>query len=158
MRTTLVKLCNCGICKESLQKLLTYLGKTKPDDEPLLFRTILDSNGARDTAWCMRHTDGYERIGRLYTVWRLKQNKKIMSVEAVKNHVAVMERGYNGKASNDEMRLASNEFSIWILSTENIRKNFARDETDEYIEASEKEEMVRILDCLGKGVDPYPFI
>ena len=35
-------------------KLLAYLGKKKSDDEPLSFKTILDSNGIEDAVWCLR--------------------------------------------------------------------------------------------------------
>lgn len=35
-------------------KLLDFLGKTKPDDEPLPLVTILESNGLEDAIWCWR--------------------------------------------------------------------------------------------------------
>ena len=158
MKTTLNKLYNCGISRESLQRLLTYLGKTVVDDEPLSFCTILASNGVSDTGWCMRNTHGMERVGRLYTLWKIRQNKKLMNVECVMNYVAVMERGCNNKASREEMRIASYAFSAWATENSNFREKFIRDETDEYVEASEKEELLRIFDWLDRGLDPYPFI
>lgn len=35
-------------------KLLTKLGKTKPDDEPVSLEYILDSNGIRDAVWALQ--------------------------------------------------------------------------------------------------------
>ena len=46
-----------GPCKDGWEKLLKYLGKTTADDEPLLFSTILDSNGFDDAIWCLRALD-----------------------------------------------------------------------------------------------------
>lgn len=47
----------CGIRRndtDGFRKLLNHLGKTEPDDEPLSFLTILDSNGLDDALWCLR--------------------------------------------------------------------------------------------------------
>lgn len=41
-------------CTKGYAKLLAYLGKTKADDEPLSFETILESNGLDDALWCLR--------------------------------------------------------------------------------------------------------
>lgn len=41
-------------CADGWKKLLAHLGKTQPDDEPLPFATILDSNGLSDALWCCR--------------------------------------------------------------------------------------------------------
>jgi hypothetical protein len=38
----------------SWEKLLKHLGKTKADDEPLKFSTILESNGVEDAYWCLQ--------------------------------------------------------------------------------------------------------
>ena len=54
MLTTLNKIRNFQPCAPSWEKLLSHLGKVQADDEPLLITTILESNGIRDAAWCMR--------------------------------------------------------------------------------------------------------
>ena len=41
-------------CQDGWEKLLEHLGKTKADDEPLKFSTILESNGSGDAIWCLR--------------------------------------------------------------------------------------------------------
>ena len=54
IHTTLKAIRQHGPCKEGWEKLLTTLGKTKADDEPLPFLTILESNGLSDALWCLR--------------------------------------------------------------------------------------------------------
>jgi len=41
-------------CKDGWEKLLAHLGKTAADDEPLLFSTIVESNGVEFACWCLR--------------------------------------------------------------------------------------------------------
>jgi len=58
-------------CKESWEKALKLLGKTKPDDEPLSFEWILDNMGIRDAIWGLRAVkdkdkDTVERDARLF--------------------------------------------------------------------------------------------
>ena len=51
--TTLNKIKSFSPCKNGYSKLLTSLGKTLPDNEPIDYLTILESNGIEDTIWCM---------------------------------------------------------------------------------------------------------
>lgn len=44
-------------CEDSWEKLLKHLHKTKADDAPLSFATILESNGLSDAIWCLRALD-----------------------------------------------------------------------------------------------------
>jgi hypothetical protein len=68
MQTTLNKIKShnpCGIqnpsdTQQGWGKLLHHLGKTEADDDALDFRTILESNGVKDTIWAMRTVDGCE--------------------------------------------------------------------------------------------------
>ena len=41
-------------CEDGWKRLLTYLGKTEADNEPLKFSTILKSNGLGSALWCLR--------------------------------------------------------------------------------------------------------
>ena len=52
--TTLNRIRKHHPCEEGWKKLLTHLGKTKADDEPLPFAIILASNGLDDALWCCR--------------------------------------------------------------------------------------------------------
>jgi hypothetical protein len=73
--TTLNKILKCDPCgqepgsDDGWQKLLAYLGKTGPDDEPLSLITILESNGLVDALWALRAVNGYDRETRLFACW-----------------------------------------------------------------------------------------
>ena len=66
MTTTLARIKAHGPCADGWHKLLTHLGKTKADDEPLLYATILASNGLDDALWACRAEPRYDREWRLY--------------------------------------------------------------------------------------------
>ncbi|WP_343561419.1 putative immunity protein [Kiloniella sp. b19] len=51
--TTLRDVRKTGFCDRRLKRLLKHLGKTGPDDEPLSFEVILQSNGIDDALWCL---------------------------------------------------------------------------------------------------------
>jgi len=57
METTLNKIREYRPCKPGWEKLLSYLGKTNGDDEPLDFITLLDAVGIEDAIWCLRTQD-----------------------------------------------------------------------------------------------------
>jgi hypothetical protein len=55
--TTLNRIKANSPCESGWKKLLKHLGKTKADDAPLSFATILKSNGLDDALWgcrCLR--------------------------------------------------------------------------------------------------------
>jgi hypothetical protein len=74
MQTTLNKIklhSPCGLLEpENIEKgwgkLLNHLNKTQSDDEPLEFRTILESNGLNDTIWALRAVEGKDKEIRLF--------------------------------------------------------------------------------------------
>ena len=72
MKTTLNAIREHAPCAEGWKKLLTYLGKTEADDEPLSLLMILDSNGLDDALWALRAVEGYDREKRLYAVSRAR--------------------------------------------------------------------------------------
>ena len=69
MKVTLNEIRKHNPCAEGWEKLLTYLGKTKADDEPLSLLIILDSNGINDALWCLRAVEGHDKEIRLFAVW-----------------------------------------------------------------------------------------
>ena len=75
MKTTLSKILKHGPCGQDPEdgdgwwKLLNFLKKTEPDDEPLPLLTVLDSNGLDDAIWALRAVDGYDRGTRLFGCW-----------------------------------------------------------------------------------------
>ena len=66
--TTLNEIRAHAPCKDGWEKLLSSLGKTKADDEPLSLVTILESNGLDDALWCLRAKSLY-RLSRHFQAW-----------------------------------------------------------------------------------------
>ena len=54
MITTLRKIKSERPCRAGWSALLNHLGKTKEDNDPLEFSTILEAVGISDAAWCLR--------------------------------------------------------------------------------------------------------
>ena len=93
-------------CKKGWEKLLTHLGKTKADDEPLSFATILESNGFDDALWCCRAEPQYAREWRLYAVWCARRVQHLMTDPRSIDALDVAERYANGLATDDQLAAA----------------------------------------------------
>ena len=106
MFTTLNKIKAHGPCMNGWEKLLKYLGKTKADDEPLLFETILESNGLDDALWCCRSAPEYDREWRLLTVYYARQVQHLMTDKRSLVALDVAERFANGQATQGELAAA----------------------------------------------------
>ena len=59
--TTLRQIRQHSPCSEGWRTLLTFLGKTGVDDDPLPLVTILQSNGLDDALWCLRTITGHDK-------------------------------------------------------------------------------------------------
>lgn len=103
MRTTLNKIREHEPCTDGWEKLLTYLGKTKADDEPLAITTILDSNGVDDALWCLQAVEGHYKEIRLYAVWCARQVQHLMTDKRSLDALDTAERYANGEAAQDEL-------------------------------------------------------
>jgi len=103
MKTTFNKIRSHSPCQQGWEKLLSNLGKTKPDDEPLPFLTILQSNGLEDAIWCMKTAPEYDREWRLFSVWCAREVKQ---TETSLKTLEVSERFANGLASDVELKAA----------------------------------------------------
>ena len=106
MKTTLNRIRSHHPCADGWENLLTHLGKTKADDDPLDLLTILDSNGLDDTLWCFRAVEGCDKEIRLYAVWCAKQVQHLMKDPRSINVLDVAERFANGTVSNKELAAA----------------------------------------------------
>ncbi len=104
--TTLNKIRAHQPCSDGWQKLLTHLGKTKADDEPLAFTTILDSNGLDDALWCLRSAPEYDKDWRLFAVWCARQVQHLMTDPRSTAALDVAERHAHGSATDDELAAA----------------------------------------------------
>ena len=106
MKTTLNKIRSHSPCKEGWERLLTHLGKTKADDEPLPLLTVLDSNGLDDALWCLRAVTGHDKEIRLYAVWCARQVQHLMTDPRSVAALDVTERYANGEATDRELAAA----------------------------------------------------
>ena len=106
MKTTLNKIRKHSPCPSGWKKLLTYIGKTEADYEPLSLLTILDSNGLDDALWCLRAVEGHDREIRLYAVWCARQVQHLLTDKRSLDALDVAERYANGKATDDELNAA----------------------------------------------------
>ena len=104
MKTTLNKIRHHSPCKGGWKKLLSSLGKTKADDEPLQIMYILESNGLDDALWCLRAVDGLDREKRLFAVWCARQVQHLMHDQRSIDALDVAEKYANGEATEDELR------------------------------------------------------
>jgi hypothetical protein len=86
--------------------LLAHLGKTKADDEPLPYSTILDILGLEDALWCCRAEPQHAREWRLYAVWCARQVQHLMSDPRSIAAIDVAERHAHGEATDEELRVA----------------------------------------------------
>ena len=108
MKTTLNEIRKHKPCADGWEKLLTYLGKTKADDEPLSITTILDSNGPEDALWCLRAVEGKDREIRLFAVWCARQVQHLLKDQRSIDALDVAERYAKGQATEDELNAAWN--------------------------------------------------
>ena len=104
--TTLNNIKKYNPCGSGWKMLLKNIGKTKSDDEPLAFLTILESNGFFDAIWCMRSAPEYEKEWRLFAVWCARQVQHLITDERSIAALDVAEKYSNGEATKDELNAA----------------------------------------------------
>ena len=104
--TTLNKIKSHKPCKYGWETLLKHLGKTKSDDEPLEFLTILKSNGVADTVWCMRSAPEFDKEWRLFAVFCARSVAHLLKDPRSVAAINVAERFAHGMATVEEMGLA----------------------------------------------------
>ena len=107
MKTTLNRIREHSPCAEGWSKLLTYLGKTSADDEPLEIATIVESNGLDDALWCLQAVEGEDRKIRLFAVWCARRVQHLMTDPRSLQALDVAEAYANGTATLVELRLAA---------------------------------------------------
>jgi hypothetical protein len=107
MQTTLNKIESHTPCSTGWEKLLTFLNKTKADDEALQLSTILESNGIQDAIWALRAVEGHEKEARLMMCDIADTARHLMTDERSTNAIDVARKYANGEASKEELREAS---------------------------------------------------
>jgi hypothetical protein len=106
MQTTLNAIRAHSPCANGWAKLLRHLDKAAADDEPLLVRTILKSNGIDDALWCLRAVAGHDREIRLYAVACARDVQHLMTDPHSLAVLDVAERFANGQATAYELAVA----------------------------------------------------
>jgi hypothetical protein len=109
MKTTLNNLRKHAPCSFDLKKLLTNLGKSEPDDEPLCISTILESNGVEEAIWCLRSVEGHDREIRLFAVECARSVQHLMTDERSIKALDVSENFANGLANERDLKAARDD-------------------------------------------------
>ena len=104
--TTLNRIREQSPCAEGWKKLLTHLGKTQADDEPLSFVTILDSNGLDDALWCCRAEPEQSSMWRHFAVDCAESVRHLMKDQRSIDALNVARLHANGQATDEELDAA----------------------------------------------------
>ena len=104
LTTTLNRIRAHQPCEDGWKKLLTYMSKTKADDEPLPYAVILESNGLDDAIWCMRAAPEYEKEWRIFVFTCVRRVEHLHPV--CKPTLDVVECFIEGKATREELAAA----------------------------------------------------
>jgi hypothetical protein len=95
--TTLARIRAASPCEEGWRKLLTHLGKTAADEEPLPLMAVLDSNGFDDALWVLFCAMPTDRLERHFQAWCADQVLRLFEAERpndarVRNQIAILRR------------------------------------------------------------------
>jgi hypothetical protein len=104
--TTLKRIRKHSPCTESWKKILAHLGKTKADDEPISFVTILDSNGLDDALWCCRAEPKHASLWRHFAVDCAESVRHLMTDKRSLDALDVARRHASGQATSGELAVA----------------------------------------------------
>jgi len=144
--TTLNKIKKYDPCLSGWKMLLNNLGKTKSDDEPLAFLTILESNGFYDATWCMRSAPEYEKEWRLFAVWCARQVQHLITDERSISSLDIAEKYTNGEATKDELNaaLAAASAAAWDAASASAW-DAASASASAAAMAAQKEQFIKII-------------
>jgi hypothetical protein len=106
VKTTLTKIKQHTPCTEGWANLLLFLNKTEADDEELLIKTILESNGVKDAIWALRAVEGCDREIRLMACDFAESVVHLANDDRSVNAIAVSRKYANGEATLEELDTA----------------------------------------------------
>ena len=93
-------------CTDGWTKLLAGLGKTKADDEPVSYATILRINGLDDALWCMQAEPKHANLWRMFAVRCARKVEHLMTDQRSRDAIDVAERHANGLETDEELAAA----------------------------------------------------
>lgn len=123
----------CGLepgCGGGFDKLLTYLGKTKADDEPLPFLTILESNGLDDAVWCCRSAPECDKEWRMFIAFCARRIEHLIKDQRSVDIPNVAKRYYNCDATDTELSAAIIATKFTTVAAAGISAGAAAGSTD----------------------------
>jgi hypothetical protein len=106
LTTTLSRIRGHRPCQDGWENLLAGLGKTKADDEPVPYATILRINGLDDALWCCRAEPQHDREWRLMAVRFAREVQHLMTDPHCIAALDVAERFAKGEATEAELAAA----------------------------------------------------
>jgi len=101
--TTLRKIRQHNPCKKGWRTLLSSLGKTVVDDEPLPLVTILQSNGLDDTLWCLRTITGHDKEIVRFSLACAQEVRHLMTDQRSLNALDAVARHLESPLSKQEL-------------------------------------------------------
>ena len=127
LTTTLNAIRACDPCEDSWRKLLKGLRKTKPDDRPLRFSTILRICGLDDALWACRAAPQYDKTWRLLAVRFAREVQHLMADPRSIEALDVSERHARGNATDAELAAAWDAAwaAAWAGAGEAVRRKQA---------------------------------
>jgi len=107
--TTLSRIRAASPCSEGWVGILSAVGKTAADDEPLTYASFINTNGLSQAIWAFRAEPEKAGVWRGFVLSLLREVQSLIvdsrSIEAVKT----LARHANGEATNDELAVAEKE-------------------------------------------------
>ena len=101
--TTLRQIRQHEPCADGWRTLLSSLGKTGADDEPLPLTTILRSNGLDDALWCLRTITGYDREITRFVLACVQEVSHLMTDKRSLDVLSALERHLESPLSEREL-------------------------------------------------------
>jgi hypothetical protein len=118
--TTLRQIRQHNPCSEGWRTLLSSLGKTGADDDPLPLVTILQSNGLDDALWCLRTVAGYDKEITRFALACAQEVKHLMTDQRSLDALDAVERHLESPLSREELDrvLAAAREAAWAAAVE----------------------------------------
>ena len=101
--TTLRQIRQHNPCREGWRTLLSALGKTEVDDEPLPLTTILQSNGLDDALWCLQTLTGHDEEIIRFALACVHEVSHLMTDQRSLNVLDALERHFESPLSKQEI-------------------------------------------------------
>ena len=122
-------------CEDVWRKLLSGLGKTQADDEPLPLLRVLDICGLDDTLWVLSYAMPDDRLARHYQAWCAERVLHLFEAERpgdlrVREQIAMLRNDTATEAERKAARTAARAAARDERAAARDERDAARDERD----------------------------